>query len=36
MKRYSSREAKEWDQLTFRDKTLTWAKDNKFGVVAGR
>lgn len=35
MKRYSSREARQWDELSASDKALTWAKDNKFGVVAG-
>lgn len=31
-----SREDQEWAELSNRDKALTWAKENKFGVVAGR
>ncbi|EPQ31386.1 uncharacterized protein PFL1_00721 [Pseudozyma flocculosa PF-1] len=34
-RRYQTSEERQWDQLSFRDKALTWAKENKFGVVAG-
>ncbi|KAN0061308.1 Replication factor C, subunit RFC4 [Thecaphora frezii] len=34
-RRYQTEEEREWDQLSFRDKALTWTKENKFGVVAG-
>ena len=36
LKRYASQEEKQWDQLSRKDKALTWAKENKFSVVAGR
>ena len=36
MKRYASAEEREWDALSTSDKVLTWTKENKFGVVAGR
>lgn len=35
LKRYASQEEKQWDQLSRKDKALTWAKENKFSVVAG-
>ncbi|UZJ56710.1 hypothetical protein CBS101457_006030 [Exobasidium rhododendri] len=35
MAKYHTREEKEWAELSAGDKALTWAKDNKFGVVAG-
>ena len=33
-RRYQSREQREWDSLSTSDKALTWAKENKFSVVA--
>lgn len=30
-----SREEQQWEQLSMRDKALTWTKENKFSVVAG-
>lgn len=34
-RQYASRDEREWAELSSGDKALTWAKDNKFGVVAG-
>ncbi|KAJ1034703.1 uncharacterized protein UBRO_05954 [Ustilago bromivora] len=33
-RRYQSREERQWSELSSRDKALTWAKENKFAVVA--
>ncbi|KAJ1023129.1 hypothetical protein NDA16_003282 [Ustilago loliicola] len=33
-RRYQSREERQWSELSSRDKALTWAKENKFTVVA--
>lgn len=35
VRRFQSKEEQEWSQLSGADKALMWAKDNKFGVVAG-
>lgn len=35
MRQYATRQEREWAQLSPRDKILTWAKDNKFSLVAG-
>jgi hypothetical protein len=35
IRRYRSREEQQWDQLSTRDKILTYTKDNKFSFVAG-
>ncbi|CAO1622216.1 unnamed protein product [Parajaminaea phylloscopi] len=34
-RRNMSREEQQWAELSTRDKALTWAKENKFSVVAG-
>jgi len=34
-RQYASRDERDWAELSSGDKALTWAKDNKFGVVAG-
>ena len=36
IRQYATAEEKEWDELSKRDKALTWAKENKFAIVAGR
>ncbi|PWY97150.1 hypothetical protein BCV70DRAFT_80131 [Testicularia cyperi] len=34
-RRIQTQQEREWSQLSTTDKALTWAKENKFGVVAG-
>ncbi|SNX85813.1 uncharacterized protein MEPE_04522 [Melanopsichium pennsylvanicum] len=34
VRRNQTREQKQWEALSARDKALTWAKENKFSVVA--
>lgn len=34
-RQYHSLQEREWAELSTTDKALTWAKENKFGVVAG-